>query len=99
MNNNQLNLEVYDTYKKDEKLAQKFEPSDDADVIKKTYLDEKLMKINGHLSFFEKDYNKFKSQYNKQTLEAISTQRTVKTTIQILHDKGLFDGFPMPKRF
>ena len=52
---NQLKLEVHDTYKKDEKLTTNFEPIDNEDVINKAYLDEKLSKINGHISYIEKD--------------------------------------------
>ena len=63
------------------------------DVKNKGYSDDKLLKINGHLSKLEKDYNEFKLQYNKQTLEDILIQRAVKTTIQILYDKGLFDSY------
>ena len=92
-NINQLKLEVYDAYKKDEKLTTNFEPVDDLDVINKGYLDSKLLKIDGHLSKLEKDYNEFKLQYNKQSVEEILIQRAVKTTIQILYDKGLFDKF------
>ena len=88
---NQLKLEVLDTYKKDEKLTTIFEPVDDSDVINKAYLDENLIKINGHLSKVEKDFNEFKLQYNKQNVEDILVQRAVKKTIQILYDKGLFD--------
>ena len=51
------------------------------------------MKINGHLSKLEKDYNEFKFQYNKQNVEDILIQRAVKTTIQILYDKCLFDNY------
>ena len=83
LNINQLKLEVHDTYKKDEKITTNFEPTDNSDVINKGYLDEKLLKINGHLSKLEKDYNEFKLQYNKQTVEDILIQRAVKTTIQI----------------
>ena len=90
LNINNLKLEVHDTYKKDEKLTTNFEPVDNEDVINKGYLDEKLIKINGHLSKLEKDYNEFKLQYNKQNVEDILIQRAVKTTIQILYDKGLF---------
>jgi len=93
LNINQLKLEVHDTYKKDEKLTTKFEPTDNEDVINKGYLDEKLLKINGHLSFLEKDYKEFKSEHIKQSIEDILIQRSVKTTIQILYDKGLFDNF------
>ena len=92
-NINQLKLEVHDTYKKDEKLTTNFEPVNNSDVINKGYLDEKLIKINGHLSKLEKDFNEFKLQYNKQSVEDILVQRAVKTTIQIFYDKGLFDNY------
>ena len=93
LNINQLNLEVHDTYKKDEKITTNFEAVDDKDVINKAYQDEKLKKIEEHVSYIEKDYNEFKLQYNKQSVEDILIQRSVKTTIQILYDKGLFDKF------
>ena len=92
-NFSQLKLEVYDTYKKDERISTNFEAVDDSDVINKGFLDKKLEKINGHLSFLEKDYIEFKLQYNKQNVEDILIQRAVKTTIQILYDKGLFDNY------
>ena len=92
-NINQLKLEVHDTYKKDEKITTNFEPADNNDVINKGFLDKKLLKIDGHLSKLEKDFNEFKLQYNKQSVEDILIQRAVKTTIQILYDKGLFDNF------
>ena len=90
---NQLKLEVLDTYKKDEKTTTNFEAVDESDVINKTYLDEKLKKINGHIFYNEKDYNEFNLQYNKQSVEDILVERAVKTTIQILYDKSLFDNF------
>ena len=93
LNINQLKLEVHDTYKKDEKLTTNFEPVDNDDVINKAYLDSKLLKIDGYLSKLEKYYNEFKLQYNKQNVEDILIQRSVKTTIQILYDKGLFVKF------
>ena len=92
-NISQLKLEVHDTYKKDEKITTNFKPIDNSDVINKAYLDEKLLKINGHLSKIEKDFNEFKKQYNKQSVEEVLIQRAVKTTIQILYDKGLFDKY------
>ena len=79
-----LKLEIHDTYKKDKKITTNFEPVDNEDVINKGYLDSKLLKIDGHLSKIEKDYNEFKLQYNKQSIENILIQRAVKTTIQIL---------------
>ena len=51
------------------------------------------MKIDGHLSELEKDYNEFKLQNNKQSVEDILVQRAVKPTIQILYDRGLFDNY------
>ena len=92
-NISQLKLEAHDTYKKDEKITTNFKPVNNEDVVNKGYLDKKLEKINGHLSFLEKDYNEFKLQHNEQNVEDILIQRTVKTTIQILYDKGLFDNF------
>ena len=42
------------------KITTIFEPVDDSDVINKGHLDEILLKINGHLSKLEKDFNEFK---------------------------------------
>ena len=92
-NINQLKLEVHDTYKKDEKITTNFEAIDDSDVINKAYLDDKSKKIDGHIAYIEKDYNEFKKQYSKQSVEEILVQRAVKTTIQILYDKDLFDKY------
>ena len=93
LNINQLKLEVHGTYKKDEKLTTNFEPVDNNDVINKGYLDSKLLKIDGHVSKLEKKINEFKLEYNKQSVKEILIQRAVKTTIQILYDRGLFDNF------
>ena len=93
LNINQLKLEVHETYKKDEKITTNFEHTDESDVINTAYLEEKLKKIYGLISYIEKDYNEFKLQYNKQSVGDILVQRAVKTTIQILYDKGLFDIF------
>ena len=93
LNNNQLKLETHDNYKEDEKIATNFEAVDDKDVINKGYLDSKLLKIDGHLSKLERDYNEFELEYNKQSVEEILIQRAVKTTIQILYDKGFFDNY------
>ena len=93
LNINHLKLEAHDTYKKYEKITTNFEPINNEDIINKSYIDEKLLKINSHSSKLEKDYNEFKLQYNKQSVEDILIQRAVKTTIQILFDTGLFDNF------
>ena len=52
------------------------------------------MKIDGHLSLLQKDYNEYKLHYNKQSVEKFLIQRVVKTTMQVLYDKNLFDSFP-----
>ena len=90
---NQLKLEVHDIFKKDEKIRTNFKPTDDQNVINKTHLDEKSKKLNGQLSKLEKNYNEIVLQYNKQSLEIILLQKAVKTTIQILYDKGLFGNY------
>ena len=94
MNINQLKLEVNDSFKKDRKITTNFEPTDDSGVINNFYLDEKNKKTDGHKSYIESDYNEIKIQYNKQSVEETLIQRAGRTTIQILHDNGLFDGFP-----
>ena len=93
LNISKLKLEVHDAYKKDEKLTTNFEPVDDSDVKNKGYLSSKLLKIDGHLSKLEKDFNAFVLQYNKLNIEDILFQRAVKTTIKILYDTGLLDNF------
>ena len=50
------------------------------------------MKTDSQLSKSEEDYNEFKLQYNKQNVDNL-IQRAVKTTIQILYDKGLVDNY------
>ena len=70
-NINQLKLEVHDTYETDEKITTNIEVVDDEDVINKTYLDEKVKKVDGHISYIEKHYNEFKLPYNKQSVEDI----------------------------
>ena len=94
MNINQLKLEVHGSCKEDEKIKTGFEPNNNESVINKAYLDEKLIEINGHLSKLEKGYNEFELQNNKHSVKAILIHRAVKTAIQILHDKGLFESFP-----
>ena len=50
INLNQLKLEVHDTYTKDEEITTNSVHTDDLDDINKTYLDEKLPKIDVHIS-------------------------------------------------
>ena len=75
------------------KITTNFEPTDDEAVINKAYLDEKVKKIDGLISYIEKDYNEFQLQHNKQSVEEILIQSAVKTTIQILYDKRLIDNY------
>ena len=82
----QLKLEVHGTYKRDEKMPTKVEPVDNEDVLSKSYVDSKLSKKEVQNSYFEKDYNDFNIQYNKQSVAELLIQRAVKTTMQILHD-------------
>ena len=86
-----MKLEIHDTHRKDEKITTIFKTIKNEDVVNKAYLGEKLFKMNGHLSKAEKADNEIKLQYNKQSVEEVLVQKAVKTTIQILYDKGLFD--------
>ena len=47
---NHIKLEVHDTYRKVEKITTNFEAVNVEDVTDKGYSDEKLSKIQGHLS-------------------------------------------------
>ena len=99
MNIDQIKLEVQDTYKKDEKKTTDFEAVDDKYVINKAYLDEKLKKIEEHISYIEKDYNKFILQYNKQSLEGILIQRAVKQRYKYFMIRDYLIIFKMVIRF
>ena len=90
---NQLQLEVHNTYEKDEKIKKSFKPTDDSDVRNNAYLDKKILKILGHLSFSEKDNNEFKLLSDKQSFEKVLIETAVKATNQIFYDKGLSDIF------
>ena len=56
-------------------------------------------KIDGHISYIEKDHNEFKIEYNKQSVDDILIQSAYKTTILILYDKGLFDNYVNADKF
>ena len=99
MNTNQIKLQIQITYKEDEKITINFEPTDNSDVIDKAYLDEKILKKDGHITLLEKDYNELKLQYNKQSAEEILIHRAVKTNIQILYDRRQFDNFQKAEKF
>ena len=56
-NPNQLKLEVHYTYKKDEKVTTNFKYAEETDVKNKAYLDKKITKIHGQISYIVKNYN------------------------------------------
>ena len=53
VNINQPKLEVHDTYEKGEKRTTNFTPVNDEDVVHKPYLDEKLLNIDGQISYIK----------------------------------------------
>ena len=69
-----------------------FEPSNDSDVINKTYPNTNPFKKESNISLTEKDYNEAKLRNNKLS-EEVSFERALETTIQTLYDKGLFDNY------
>ena len=77
INPNQLNFKVSDSYEKDEKITTSFQPSNDEYVMNKACLNEKLSKIQDHLSFLEKDKNEFEILSDKQSVEEVLIQRIV----------------------
>ena len=93
VNFNQLILEVHDIFEKVEKTTTNFQPTQNTDVINKAHMDENYSKIQVRMSHFEKDYNEYKLEYNKQSSEVVLIQRAVKTIIQILYYKGWFDNY------
>ena len=93
INLNQFKLRVNDLYKEDEMITTNFAPTDDEDVKNKAYLDKKLSQIGGRISYLEKDFNQNKMFSNKQYVEEVLIERAVKTSIQSLYDKGLFDNY------
>ena len=75
-----------------------FKAVNDSDVINKAYLDENFLKTKGHLSKLEKDYNEYKSQYNKRSVEEILIRRAVKTFIKFSMINVNSMAFPMLTR-
>ena len=88
---NQLKLEKNDIHREDEKTKTKFEAVNDEDVMDKAYLDTKLAKVKGDISYVEKKYNELKGY--ERYKEEILDEKAVKTTIQIHHDRRLFDKY------
>ena len=77
----------------DEKITTNFQPVDEENVTNKEKLDEHLLKLNCHISCIETDYNEFKLQYNKQSVEEILIERAVKTTMQIFYVEWVFGNY------
>ena len=88
LNINQLKVEVHDTYKKTEKNNKIW-----TYWWIRCYVEKKIKKVVGHISYIENEYNEFKLQYNKKSVQQILTQRAVKTTNQLLNDRGLFGNY------
>ena len=87
----QIKLRVNDIYKEDEKTTTKFEPNKPEGVITKGYLVTEISNVEGLTSYIERYYNELKDleRFN----EGVLIEKAVKTTIQILYDKGLFDSY------
>ena len=84
INLDQFKLKVNDSYKNDEKITTNFETSIGKDAINKAYLDERLSKIDGHISLLEQDYNEIKLLSDKQFIEEVLIQKVVKSKVQVL---------------
>ena len=59
----------------------------------------KFILRNGDIPISEKGYNEFKLYYNKQSVDDVLVQRAVRTMIQILYDKGLFEDYANADKF
>ena len=94
INLNHSKLKMNDTYKEDEKITS-FEPHNNEDIVNKAHLDTEISKVKGHISFIEKIFNEFKlrSDKKKQSDDEFVIEKAVKTTFQIIYDKGLFDNY------
>ena len=73
---NRLNFKIT-IVKKSEKIAKIFEPTNLQDVKNKGFLDKKLSKLEGHISYKENDYNEFKIFSDRQSVEEVLFQRAV----------------------
>ena len=92
INLTQIKLKVNCTYKENEKVTRNFTSFHDEEMMKKPYLDTNLPKVGGHLSLVVNDCNDFKLRIDKHS-EKVSIEKAVKTNIQKLCDKGIFDNF------
>ena len=92
-------MKTIDTSEKDGKITTNFKPINVEDVINKTYLDDKLSKIQCHTPLLQKDYNEIKIHNNKQSVEEVFIQRAGKQLYKyfIIRDFSLL--FQMLIRF
>ena len=80
------------------KKTTNFETTKPEDVVNKTFLDKNLSKLEGNISYNQKEYNEYKILSSKESVEEVVIRKVVKATIQILYDKVLFDNFQMLMR-
>ena len=59
-----------------------FEPSCDANVMNKTYLDKNLSRLEGRISYIEKAYNVFKLFGNKDAKHPLNLERSNKNSVE-----------------
>ena len=59
--------------------------------MKMEFLETKLAEVKGHLLYIENDNKEWKARerYNRE----VWIEKAVKTTLQTLYDKGLFDNY------
>ena len=84
---NYLTPKVRDICEKNKKITTNFEASNPEDVINIGFLDTKLLKLEGQISYVEKDCNELKLQNKEELL----IERPVRTNIQSIYDTRLFD--------
>ena len=76
-----------------EKITTNSEPSNPEDFVSKACLDTNLSIIRGHISIKEKNNDEIELHSNKKSEVEFLFEKAVKTTVQKLHDKGLFDSY------
>ena len=72
-------------------MTNNLELSNNEVVVYKNYLDTVLSNVQGQILFIETDFIEFNLRRDKQSEKEVPIVRVVKTTEQILHNKGLLD--------
>ena len=67
-------------------------------MVNKTNVDKKRFKLDDHTSYKEKTYNEMKLLSSKQSEEELLVESAVKSTIQELHGRGLFESCDIIKK-